>query len=121
MRVKGVKMIVKEYDEVEKSEIKMRGVKGTSIMWLIGEGSGAPNFYLRLFEIEPGGNTPYHTHQWEHEVFVLEGNGVINTEEQSIPIKKWSFALVLPNEEHQFKNTGNVLLKFLCIIPKEGK
>ena len=114
-------MIVKKHDEVEKSEIKMDGVEGVSFQWLIGEDSGAPNFYLRLFEVEPSGHTPYHTHPWEHEVFVLEGKGSINTKNQTKFLEKWSFALISPNEEHQFENKGDVPFRFLCIIPKEGK
>ncbi len=114
-------MIVKKYDEVEKSAIHMEGVKNASIRWLVGQDSGAPNFYLRLFELEPGGHSPLHTHPWEHEVYFLEGTGQVNTENGSIPVQKDYFALVLPNETHQFQNTGETPLKFLCIIPKEGK
>jgi quercetin dioxygenase-like cupin family protein len=114
-------MIVKKYDEVEKSKIEMEGVKNASIRWLVGQDSGAPNFYLRLFELEPGGHSPLHTHPWEHEVYFLEGKGQVNTDKGPIPVEKDFFALVLPNEKHQFENTGDTPLKFLCIIPKEGK
>ncbi|MCK5059002.1 MAG: cupin domain-containing protein [Candidatus Aminicenantes bacterium] len=114
-------MIVKKYQEVEKSQVIKEGVKDVSIRWLIGEDSGAPNFYLRLFEVAPGGYTPLHTHPWEHEVFVVEGKGKINTGERSLPIEKGSFALVLPGEQHRFENTGDTTLKFLCIIPTDGR
>lgn len=114
-------MIVKKYQEVEKTQIIKEGVKDVSIRWLIGEGSGAPNFYLRLFEVEPGGYSPFHTHPWEHEVFIVEGKGQINTGERSLPVEKGYFALVLPGEKHQFENTGDTTLKFLCIIPTDGQ
>ena len=114
-------MIIRKTDDVVKSEINMDGAEGVFIRWLIGEDSGAPNFYLRLFELEPGGHTPFHTHSWEHEVFVLEGKGSINTEKESFPVERSSFALVSPEEKHQFENKGNTPFKFLCIIPKEGK
>ena len=32
---------------------------------------------MRQFELAPGGHTPRHTHAHEHEVFVLEGAGVV--------------------------------------------
>lgn len=114
-------MIVKKYQDVKKSEIIKDGVKDVSIRWLIGEESGAPNFYLRLFEVEPGGYTPFHTHPWEHEVVILAGEGKLNAGEKSLPLEKDTFALVLPGEEHQFVNTGDTALKFLCIIPTEGE
>jgi quercetin dioxygenase-like cupin family protein len=114
-------MIVKKYHEVEKSNVIEEGAQDVSIRWLIGKDSHAPHFYLRHFEIEPGGHTPYHAHPWEHEVFVLEGSAQINTKNESIPLEKGSFALVMPGEEHQFENTGDTTFKFLCAIPETGK
>jgi len=113
-------MIAKKYDEVEKQKIQMDQAKGISIRWLIGPDQEAPNFYLRHFEVEPGGHTPYHTHPWEHEVYVLEGKGKLNTKDKSLPLEKNYFALVMPGEEHQFENTGDTTLEFLCVIPTEG-
>jgi quercetin dioxygenase-like cupin family protein len=114
-------MIVKKYDEVEKEEVKMEGVKNISVRWLIGEDSAPPNFYMRLFELEPGGYSPFHSHPFEHEVYVVEGKGQINTEDKPIPLEKGSFALVVPGEKHQFVNKGDTTFKFLCMIPKEEK
>lgn len=114
-------MIVNKTSKVEKQKVDMEGVKGVTIQWLIGEQTDAPNFYLRQFELEPGGHTPFHTHSWEHEVYFLEGEGQLVTKDGPVPVKKGDFALVLPEEEHQFENSGTVPLKFLCIIPKEGK
>lgn len=114
-------MMVKKFSEVEKTAIQKEGVKGTSIRWLIGQDSGAPNFYLRLFELEIGGHSPFHAHPWEHEVYVLEGKGKLNTPDRSYPLEKDCFALVLPGEEHQFENCGAGPFKFLCIIPTNGQ
>jgi quercetin dioxygenase-like cupin family protein len=115
-------MIVKRYNEVEKNEVNKEGVKDVSIRWLVGHDSGAPNFYMRLFEVEPGGHSPFHSHPWEHEVYFLEGSGRINISGgKAIPFEKDHFALVAPDEEHQFENTGTTPLKFLCIIPKDGE
>ena len=33
----------------------------------------APNFGMRLFEVEAGGATDHHQHPWEHEVFIVSG------------------------------------------------
>jgi quercetin dioxygenase-like cupin family protein len=114
-------MIVKKYDDVEKTGVTEEGAQSVSIRWLIGKDSQAPNFYLRHFEIETGGHTPFHTHPWEHEVYVLEGSAQINTKSKSIPLEKGSFALVMPGEEHQFENTGDTTFKFLCAIPDTEK
>lgn len=111
-------MIVKKYDEVEKENVTMEGAKNTSIRWLVGQDTGAPNFFLRQLEIEPGGHSPFHNHPEEHEIYVLEGKGKLNAKGESLPLEKGSFALVMPNEDHQFENTGDTALKFLCVIPK---
>ena len=31
---------------------------------------------MRVLSIEPGGESPNHSHPWEHEVFILTGSGV---------------------------------------------
>lgn len=113
-------MLIQKSSEVQKSQIVQDGVKEVWIQWLIGEKSAAPNFYLRQFEIGPGGHTPLHTHAWEHEVYILEGSGSIHTTEGKIPVEAGTFALIEPGEKHQFENNSNRPLKFLCIIPREG-
>jgi quercetin dioxygenase-like cupin family protein len=114
-------MIVKKSEDVDKTLVVKEGVKDVWIRWLIGKDSQAPNFYLRQFEIAPGGHTPFHAHPWEHEVYILEGQGQLKTESKPIPIKKGDFALVSPGEKHQFENTGEGRLTFLCIIPLDGE
>lgn len=113
-------MIVKDYHDVTAEPVTMAGAKAATIRWLLGKDSSAPNFYMRLFEVQPGGHSPHHIHAMEHEIFILEGQGQINAKETSHPVSAGSFALVEANEEHQFENTGEAVFKFLCIIPKEG-
>lgn len=112
-------MIVKDYHEVPAEPVTMAGAEAVAIRWLLGKDSPAPNFYLRLFEVQPGGHSPYHTHAIEHEIFVLEGQGLIHAKGTQHAVSAGHFALVEPNEEHQFENTGKTVFKFLCIIPKE--
>ena len=54
-------MKVKNYLEVEPTEYTDQA-KGVSIRVLIGEKEGAPNFIMRLFDLEPQGYTPRHAH-----------------------------------------------------------
>jgi quercetin dioxygenase-like cupin family protein len=92
-------------------------VKGVTMRILISDKDGAPNSVMRLFEIEPGGYTPLHTHAWEHEVFVLEGEGVVVEGEKEHALTKDSFAYVAPGERHQFLNRGSSPFKFICVVP----
>ena len=95
--------------------------EGVTVRWLIGAAEGAPNFHMRLFELQPGATTPWHQHPWEHEVFVLEGEGVVRTEQGEQPLTANTVVFVPPNEWHQFRNTHPERpLKFLCLIPASG-
>ena len=104
------------YQDIENQDVPTPAEK-TKIRWLINEKQGAPNFAMRRFEIQPGGSTPYHTHPWEHEVYVLEGSAKAVSKEAETDIGPGSVILVEPNEEHNFKNTGDKPLVFLCMIP----
>ena len=112
-------MIVKHYTEVEKEDANKDGACGSSIRWLLGPADGMPNFYLRMIEVEPGGNTPRHSHAYEHEVWVLEGEGeLVDPDDNTLPLRPGCAAYVEPDELHSFRNTGTGLLRFLCAIPK---
>lgn len=95
--------------------------EGVSIRWVIAAEHGARNFAMRVIEVQPGGATPFHRHFEEHEVYVLEGKGVVRGGEEEIPIAAGDVAFVLPREQHQFVNAGDVPLRFVCVIPIKEK
>jgi quercetin dioxygenase-like cupin family protein len=93
------------------------GASGISVRWLIKQEDGAPNFAMRLFELKPRGYSPLHSHDWEHEVYILEGNCKITCENQTAKATADYVVYIPPKTKHQFTNTGKSTLKFLCIIP----
>ena len=113
-------MKVNHFEEVEQAPVDMEGAVGCSVRWLVGEREGAPNFAMRQFEVAVGGNTPKHSHPYEHEVFVLEGEGVVLEGAAEHPLKNGDVVYVQPDEVHQFRNTGGVPLKFLCLVPNSA-
>ncbi len=110
-------MKVLHNSKVEIEDVKMEGADGVRVRWLIKEEDGAPNFAMRLFEVKRGGHTPYHSHSYEHEVFVLEGKGVLKFEGEEYPFEKGYVIFVDQGKQHGFYNTGDSTLKFICIIP----
>lgn len=86
---------------------------------VINADDGAPNYCMRVFEVAPGSSTPLHTHAWEHEVYVLSGKGVAVGKEGETPISRDSVVFVPPEEMHCFKNNGDKVLRFICVIPLE--
>jgi len=107
---------VAHFSEVEEKEVIMEGVKDTFIRWLI----IGPNFAMRMFRLKPGGYTPNHSHDWEHEVFILKGKVKIKCGDKEEIGEKDYFAYVPPNTKHQFINIGEEEAVFLCIIPDKG-
>ncbi len=108
------------YTDIEEKEVHMEGVKDTTIRWLISKDDNSPNFAMRMFTMGPGGHTPYHKHDWEHEVFVVEGEGKFVTEKGEEPLKAGDVLLVPPNDMHQFKNGPTGTMKFLCLVPNDS-
>ena len=113
-------MKVFSYRNVEAKEAD-EGASRLKVRWLITKEIGAPNFAMRLFEMSAGGNSPLHTHPWEHEVFVLKGEGVVVSENGERKIVSGDVVFVAPNELHQFKNNSKKPLTFLCLVPIREK
>ena len=110
-------MKVVHCEEIESAPVETEEAVGCRIRCLIGEPDGAPSFSMRQFEVSPGGYTPKHSHAHEHEVFVLEGTGVVVEGEVEHPLRRGTVVFVPPKALHQFRNTGAVPLEFLCLIP----
>ncbi len=110
-------MKVEKSSDVPKTSVELEGAKDVEIRWLICKDDGAENIAMRMFELKPGGHTPLHTHAHEHEAFIVEGEGafVFEGEEHRFGVEDVIF--VPGNKEHQFRNTGDSTLRFLCIIP----
>ena len=108
-------MIFKNVQDIE--PVTPEGTEGVRMRVAIGKAEDAPRFVLRHFEVEPGGETPKHSHWWEHEIYFIEGEGEAYTGGEYKPIKAGDTVFVPPDEEHQFRNTGQESLKFICIVP----
>jgi quercetin dioxygenase-like cupin family protein len=111
----GLKMM-KALD-VGAKEVSIEGARGVNIRWLISKEDGAPGFAMRLFEVAPGGHSPLHSHDWEHEVYIVDGNGELEFDGKRRPFEKGWFILVPPGREHRFVNKGDGVMRFLCLVP----
>ena len=105
------------YDNVKLEDVTMEGASKVKVRWLITKEMGAQNFAMRIFEVQPDGYSPLQQHSWEHEVFILEGEGQLFNGEKATPFKAGDVVFVLPDEMHQFRNGGKTLLRFICLIP----
>jgi len=110
-------MKICDYRDVRLDEVGEEGAEGVSVRWVISKEDGAENFSMRVFDVQPGGHTPHHKHKWEHEVFILDGEAMVVTEEGEKSAPAGSIVFVSPDEQHQFKNETNKVLRFICLIP----
>jgi len=91
---------------------------GVTVRWIIDEQKdGAPVYSMRVIEVAPGGNTPNHTHPFEHENFVVEGEGRVQINGEWHEVSVGDVVFVPPSAQHTYVNAGDTPLKFLCGIP----
>ena len=112
-------MKVQSIEQHEQIDVQMDGASGVKMRMLIGPDDQAGHFHMRHFEIAGGGHTPHHEHNFEHEVLILTGNGVVESEGGDRPFRAGDVIFVPANEKHQFVNPGNARCTFICSIPAQ--
>ena len=110
-------MLIRNIESAEPRPVDMPGAERVSMAVMVGREDGAPNFALRQFRVEPGGHTPRHSHDYEHEVVVLGGRGTVLLEGEERPLRAGDVVYVPAEEEHQFRAAGEEDLRFLCLVP----
>ena len=101
---------VKEYvlDDV------VKGAHRVKVKYLLHAGVGAKKLQYRLFTIGVGGCTPEEKHDYEHEVYVLQGKALFKGGDKEVICGPESVIFIPSKELHKIKNIGNEPVKFLC-------
>ncbi|MBU1713578.1 MAG: cupin domain-containing protein [Proteobacteria bacterium] len=94
--------------------------KGIAGRVVIGKNDGANNFCMRIFEVSPAGNSPRHSHDWEHEIFIHSGAGEVYNNGNWTPVSAGSVVFIPGGEEHQIRNAGKEFLVFACLVPSKA-
>ena len=111
-------MIVKNIDDVARQDVNMDGARDVKVRVVFGPADSAPNFAMRVFELAPGGHTPFHSHPFEHEAVILEGRIASVSSAGTTEHKVNDALLIFPGEEHQFRNlSADKAAKFMCLVP----
>ena len=119
-------MILKHASDVPAVPMTNPGFFGMHARFLLTADDGCPRYAMRLMEIAPRGHCSFHNHKEEHEMYFLEGEGVLRTDAGSESgIRAGDVLLLMPCELHQIRNTGTGMLKMICTVPllpgKTGK
>ncbi len=104
-------------EAVDVTPVEMKEKGQVTVRWLLGEPEGAPGFEMRLFSLTGPVATDWHTHDWEHQVFVTSGEGKIRLEGEMVKLVPGSAVLVPPDEKHQFIS-GSDRFEFICVVPR---
>lgn len=110
--------IVSHYKAIDSQQFDGEMVRGVTGRIAIGQEDDAPNFCMRIFTIAPGGYTPRHSHDWEHEILIHEGTGQVFKQGDWVDVTPGTIVFIPGNEEHQFRNNSNQDMTFACLIPK---
>ncbi len=110
-------MITHHYKNIEAEKVGDDWSKGAiTIRWLVNRDMGANHFAMRYFEMAPGARVAPHSHEGEHEVFILEGKGVMKGGDDERVIGPGSVVFVPSNELHGLRNDGEETLRYLCCL-----
>ena len=110
-------MKIKHYSEEQGTRFDNGMAKNIVGRVMIGKEHGASNFCMRVFEIGEEGYTPSHTHEWEHEIFIHQGEGLIFNNGDWTKVGPGTTVYIPGNELHQIKNVGKEPLIVVCLIP----
>jgi quercetin dioxygenase-like cupin family protein len=106
-------MYIKDYRDLP---VEASGVDGLTVRWAINASQGANNFGMRIMELQPGKSSQMHQHDNEHEIFVLAGQGEVETEGKTHPVSEGTVLFIPPHEKHQFHNTGAEVMRFIDVV-----
>ena len=110
-------MILKKFDDLEVKTYPAGAAKNVKGRVALGKADGAGNFCMRVIEVGVDGQTPFHAHDYEHEVYILQGSGQVLRDGEWLDFGPSDVCFIPANEEHQFRNSGREALRFICVIP----
>ena len=71
--------------------------------------------------ISPGVIVPWHFHETEEVIVVLEGNGECRTETGTETYAGGDIIILPPRVKHSLKNSGDTLIRQICIFPDDPR
>ena len=110
-------MLVRHADPVNTTPVEMEGAKDVTMQIMVGRSDEAPNFAMRHFVVQPGGHTPLHQHDYEHEVYIAEGGAEVECDGKTHQVTAGDVLYIEHNVLHQFRNNTELPMRFLCLVP----
>ena len=92
---------------------------GARTIPLVSPSTGASAFINGITEFGPGAAIPFHSHNCEESVMLLEGDAMLDIEGQEIRLKALDTTWISPNVSHRFRNLSDTRpMKILWIYAR---
>lgn len=79
------------------------------------------SYSIAQVSLEPGKKSSKHKLKSSKIYYILEGQANLNIDSDSLELKKDDSAYVPPMAEQYIENSGNTMLRFLCIVEPAWK
>lgn len=100
------------------SAFSVQKVKGVNKL-LLAEGLDPDRLHIHITEIEAGTRAhPPHTHDGVEAFYVLEGEGTMEVDGESYPLRANEAVVLDPGVIHGLVNTGAEKMRYMVIITK---
>ena len=108
--------LVRPIQQVPAQEVER--CRDVTIQVLLGPEEGMPNFYTRLFTIQPGGRIPAHRHpDVEHQQLMLQGTMRLTLDGEPRDVHRGDCIYLPPRVAHGYENRGDEVVQFICVVP----
>lgn len=114
----------KNYCEIKRSSaastslIEEDGAKGVSLQWLSQDNlEKSPKFCMRKVFIEKNGCTPGRQTSWEHQIYILAGDGKLIEKTKERHVSAGDIIIIKENIFFKLENVGYETLVYLDIVP----
>lgn len=88
---------------------------------LIDPEMGSKNFRSAIITFPPRAKNKLHTHSGEQILFVIDGKGIVATENEEVEVTKGDIILIPAHEKHWHGANANSIFSHLYITPADSK
>ncbi|MFI2346600.1 cupin domain-containing protein [Streptomyces sp. NPDC019443] len=114
-------MQIRHSKETPQDIVREPGAKQVRLRRLIDTTDGADRFVLTEFAMAENGASPPHYHDWEHELYIIEGTMgvVIPGEDRTETVVAGDVVFIPRDEPHGFVTGPTETCRFLVVAPTE--
>jgi quercetin dioxygenase-like cupin family protein len=106
-------IVIINSETVAVADFTRTGANGVKVQELVGEGQGSKRFNLRMYTVAKGGHTNVDQHEYEHQLYVLKGRGVLKKKGGDVFMRTGDAVFIPANSQHQFVNEYDEPLIYL--------